>query len=145
MAKFVLNVNELTDDFFEETRMLGITAPHKSYKFCWQLNNELGFGFRLNPEIDIRLLRKNRNYHFAVYQFQIPHSTLTHYIYSNSYDGEYLLPEFKYIDFLWLIKGDYFSDAQCGELIKNIKDLNSVLMVTEINPKLIKNKSHLIF
>jgi hypothetical protein len=145
MAKLILNINDLTKNFFEDTRMLGITASHKNYKFCWQLNNELGFDFRLNPEIEILLRRKQRSYHFPVYEFHIPHTTFTHFLYNNSYDGEYLLPEFKHIDFLWLIKGDYFSDAQCNELIENIKNLNGVQMVTEINKELIKNKSHLIF
>ena len=145
MAKLVLNVDDLTDDFFEDTRMLGITASHKNYKFCWQLNNELGYGFRLNPEIEILLRRKSRSYYFPIYQYHIRHTTLIHYLYNNSYDGEYLLPEFKHIDFLWLIKGDYLCDAQCNELIKNIKNLNGVQLVSEINHELIKNKSHLIF
>ena len=40
--KLRLNVEELNDDFFEDTRLLGITAPVKNYQFCLQLNNHLG-------------------------------------------------------------------------------------------------------
>ena len=44
--KLRLNVDELNDDFFEDTRLLGITAPVKNYQFCLYLNNQLGYDFR---------------------------------------------------------------------------------------------------
>ena len=56
--KLRLDVDELNDDFFEETRLLGITATLKNYQFCMQLNTNLGYDFRLNPEIEIHLRRK---------------------------------------------------------------------------------------
>ena len=52
MSKLRLNVDELNEDFFEDTRLLGITAPLKSYQFCWHLNNLLGYEFRLNACMD---------------------------------------------------------------------------------------------
>ena len=36
--------------------------------------------------------------------------TIKHYLYNNEDDGEYLLPEFKHLDFLWLIKDDIMHD-----------------------------------
>ncbi|MEJ7684957.1 MAG: hypothetical protein WKG06_45350 [Segetibacter sp.] len=39
-------------------------APIKNYQFCWQLNNLLGYKFRLNTEIDKQLRKKNRQYFF---------------------------------------------------------------------------------
>ena len=62
--KLRLDVDELNDDFFEDTRLLGITAPVKNYQFCLQLNNMLGYKFRLNPEIEIHLRKKERSYIF---------------------------------------------------------------------------------
>ena len=104
MKQLRLNVDELNDDFFEETRLLGITAPLKNYQFCLQLNNQLGYDFRLNPDIEIHLRKKERSYYFSVYQSNEPNSFLAHYLYHNQFDGEYLLPEFKHMDFLWLMK-----------------------------------------
>ena len=56
--KLRLNIDELNDDFFEDTRLLGISTALKNYQFCWQLNNMLGYNFRLNPEIEIHLRKK---------------------------------------------------------------------------------------
>ena len=67
MAKLVLDIDSLNDDFFEDARLLGITAPVKNYQFCWQLNNLMGFQFFLNPEIEIHVKKKARSYYFNIY------------------------------------------------------------------------------
>ena len=53
--KLSLDVDLINEEFFEGTRLLGITATVKNYQFCMQLNNKLGYNFRLNPEIVIQL------------------------------------------------------------------------------------------
>jgi hypothetical protein len=143
--KLILDNNELTNDFFEETRLLGIMAPIKDYQFCWQLNNMPGMDFRANNEIEIQLKKKNRNYFFGVYEYREPASSLEHYIYNNQFDGEYLLPEFKHLDFLWLMKGDAVSDAMLQEKTANLRSINSVQLVLELTNEKIKNKEHLVF
>ncbi len=50
--KLKLDIEAITDDFFTDTRLLGIIAPIKNYQFCWQLNNLLGYRFRLNTDIE---------------------------------------------------------------------------------------------
>ena len=57
--KLVLDTQDITDGFFEDTRLLGIMATTKSYRFCWAINNMIGFNFRLNPDIEIHLDRKS--------------------------------------------------------------------------------------
>src|SRR5215204_6919574 len=143
--KLILDAKGLTDCFFEETRLLGIMAPVKDYQFCWQLNNLMGLDFRINNEIEIQLTKKNRNYFFAVYEFPEPHTSLVHYLYNNEFDGEYLLPEFKHLDFLWLMKGDFISDITLQEYITAIKTISGVQLVMELTNEKIKHKEHLIF
>jgi hypothetical protein len=143
--KLKLNIDELTDDFFADTRLLGITASTKSYRFCWAINNMIGFNFRLNPEIEIHLQKKGRQYFFPVYQFIVPNTDLSHYIYHNQYDGEYLLQEFKHMDFLWLMKGEMMPDADCQNLIQSVKKINGVQLVAELTNEHIKNKGNLVF
>lgn len=140
-----LDIEELNDDFFEDTRLLGITAPVKNYQFCLQLNNQLGYYFRLNNDIEIHLRRKERSYYFSVYQSPEPNSFLVHYLYHNQCDGEYLLPEFKHMDFLWLMKGDLV-DAEKGEWIKqSVRNMNGVQLVAELTNEQIKNKGNMVF
>lgn len=143
--KFALNNADLTDGFFEDTRLLGIMAPIKSYQFCWQVNTMLGIDFRINNEIEIQLARKARNYFFAVYEYPEPTNCLVHYLYNNQFDGEYLLPEFKHLDFLWLLKGDTVPDERFYELMQQVKEIPGVQLVVELTNEKIKNKEHLVF
>lgn len=144
-SKLILNTNQLTEEFFDDTRLLGIMSPVKDYQFCWQLNNAIGLDFRINNDIEIKLIKKKRNYFFAVYEYNEPNRFLSHYIYNNQFDGEYLLPEFKHLDFLWLMKGDEVSNEALQEMIQTIKTINNVQLVLELTNEKIKNKEHLVF
>jgi hypothetical protein len=143
--KLVLDFKGLTDNFFEDTRLLGIMAPVKDYLFCWQLNNLLGVDFRINNEIEIQLTKKNRHYFFAVYEFAEAQTSLIHYLYNNQFDGEYLLPEFKHLDFLWLLKGDTVADEMIQHMIESIRKIKGVQLVSELTNEKIRNKEHLVF
>jgi hypothetical protein len=134
--KLRLNVEELNDDFFEDTRLLGITAPVKNYQFCLQLNNHLGYDFRLNTDFEIQLRKKERIYYFSLYQSLEPNSFLVHYLYHNQFDGEYLL---------WLMKGDFVDDEKCNWIKQAVKNLNGVQLVAELTNEQIKNKGNMVF
>jgi hypothetical protein len=143
--KLRLDFDDLAEEFFEDTKLIGLVAPIKDYQFCWQLNHLLRFDFRLNNDIEIQLLKKNRQYYFTIFEYQEPNCSLTHYLYNNQFDGEYLLPEFRHLDFLWLLKGDPVNHEYLRELMKTIKGINAVQLVTELTNEKIRNKGHLIF
>lgn len=143
--KLKIDNEALAEEFFEDSRLLGIVAPLKDYQFSWQLNQLLGLNFRVNNDIEIQLSRKQRKYFFAIYEYAVPSITLVHYLYNNQFDGEYLLPEFKHLDFLWLIKGDIVEADDLAALIQAIKTLPGVQLVNEMTNEKIKNKQHLIF
>jgi hypothetical protein len=143
--KLVLDNKNLTEDFFEDTKLLGIMAPIKDYQFCWHLNSVMGMDFRINNDIEIQLNKRKRNYFFAVYEFSEPTGSLSHYLYNNRFDGEYLLPEFKHLDFLWLMRGDVVAEQDLEETINSIKAINGVQLVVELTNEKIRNKEHLVF
>ncbi|HEX6914386.1 MAG TPA: IPExxxVDY family protein [Chitinophagaceae bacterium] len=145
MIRYKLNTEELTDDFFEETRLFGITAPLRNYHFCWLLNRTSGYDFRLNPDIEIQLRKKERNYFFSIYEYSEPASGLTHYIYHNHFDGEYLLPEFRHMDFLWLMKGNVYDEEKCDWILQTVRGIGGVQLVAELTNEKIKNKGNMIF
>jgi hypothetical protein len=66
-------------------------------------------------------------------------------LYDNKHDGEYLLPEFKHLDFLWLLKDDFVSDEALQHLVKSIRTVNGVQLVVELTNEKIRNKEHLVF
>ena len=145
IMKLRIDNQVLVDEFFQDTRLLGIVAPIKQYQFCWHLNHVLGFDFRINNNIEIQLTKKQRNYFFSVYEYAENSGTMHHYLYNNQFDGEYLLPEFKHLDFLWLIKDDIMQDDDVANLIGSIKAMQPVQLITEMTNEKIKNKQHLIF
>ena len=145
MSKLILDTQDITDGFFEDTRLLGIMAPMKDYQFCWQINNMLGIDFRVNNDIEIQLKKKNRNYFFSLFEYREPSTSLEHYIYNNQFDGEYLLPEFKHLDFLWLMKGDIVTDEMLQRQTESLRSINGVQLVVELTNEKIRNKEHLVF
>jgi hypothetical protein len=143
--KLRIDNDVMVDEFFADTRLLGIVAPIEQYRFCWHLNQMLDFDFRINNNIEIQLNKKARKYFFAIYEYGEQSGTIKHYLYNNEDDGEYLLPEFKHLDFLWLIKDDIMHDAEVSMLTNSIRTIPAVQLITEMTNEKIKNKQHLIF
>ncbi len=143
--KLKIDNETLAQEFFEDSLLLGIVAHIKDYQFSWQLNQILGFNFRVNNDFEIQLSKKQRKYFFSVYEYAVPSTCLLHYLYNNQFDGEYLLPEFKHLDFLWLIKGEAVSAQELKSLMQSIKSLPGVQLVNEMTNEKIKHKQHLIF
>jgi hypothetical protein len=140
-VKLKIDNETLAQEFFEDSLLLGIVAPIKDYQFCWQLNQILG----INNDFEIQLTKKQRKYFFSVYEFAVPSTCLVHYLYNNQFDGEYLLPEFKHLDFLWLLKGEAVTTDELKALMQSIKSLPGVQLVNEMTNEKIKHKQHLIF
>ena len=80
-----------------------------------------------------------------MYEYAENGGTIRHYLYNNQYDGEYLLPEFKHLDFIWLIKDDIIQDEEVTALMGSIRTLPAVQFISEITNEKIRNKQHLIF
>lgn len=134
----------LAEEFFENTLLLGIMAPMDSHQFVWQVNQSMRFDFRINDEIEIQLTKKNRQYFFSVYEYQEPNMAIEYFLYKNQFDGEYLLPEFKHLDYLWLTKGDLPGKEDEVKLLTDIRNIPGVQLVVELTHEKIKHKQHLI-
>lgn len=143
--KLTLDNKELTGMFFEDSRVLGIMTTVKDYQFCWHINSSTGLDFRLNHELEIKLVRKKRGYYFSLYEYNEPNKFLSHYIYKNQFDGEYLLPEFRNLDFLWLMKGDEVNDETVQETIQTVRLIPHVQLVTELAIDKITSKENMVF
>lgn len=141
----VLDNKEMVEGFFQDARLLGIQAHVKDYLFCWQINQLMGIDFRINNELEIQLKKKGRSYFFPVYEYAQPSACLMHYLYNNQHDGEYLLPEFKHLDFLWLLKDDLVPEEVVENLVYSLRSINGVQLVVELTNEKIKNKEHLVF
>ena len=145
VSKLKLNTDGIEEDFFTGTQLLGIMSLIKNYRFIWQVNNYTGYDLRLNADVEIQLKRKGRNYFFQLYQFCQTECELEHFVYFNHFEGEYLLPEFKHLDFLWLIRGNLINDEDVLNLQTKLKTIECVQLVAELTYEKIKQKGNLIF
>lgn len=143
--RLIIDNDELTQEFFEDARLLGIMAPLKGYQFCGALNETLRVRFRLSKDVGIELKKKTREYFFDVYEYHEPTGSLSYFIYSNKSDGEFLLPEFKHLDYLFLLKGDSVANEVIQELITVIRVIHGVQLVVELTNEKIRNKENLVF
>jgi len=135
----------LAEEFFEDTCLLGVVAPLVPHQFVWNINHGLNFDFRLKNDLEIQLTKKNRNYFFTVYEYQEPFLSLSYYLYKNLNDGEYLVPEFRHLDYLWLSKGDIPGREEELLLVQDLRKIPGVQLVVELNNEKIINKQRLIF
>ena len=142
--KLKIDNESIAEEFFENSFLMGIVSPIKDYLFTWHVNQKVGLNFRINNGLEIELRKKNRTYFFSVYEYYEPGNTTFHLLYNNQHDGEYLLPEFKHLDFLWLIKSDELDKEKLKILLQSIKLIPSVQLVNEMTNEKIKNKQHLI-
>jgi len=146
MAKEYHSLTIDAEEYLTDTVLLGITATYKNFQFCWQVNNVLEFNFCLDTESIIEMKKKNRTYFFPLYVHKNEDTHIYHHIYTNVSDGEYLLPEYKHMDFLWMVHYDALDDISndTKTLIADIKKLSSVLMVSELPADTLKNKWNLL-
>lgn len=144
MAKLILDNDSLAEAFFENACLLGIMAPMPDHQFCGLIREGLGFQLRNDPLLEITLTKRKRQYYFSVFKYTEPVSKVEHFVFNNKCDGEYLLPEFKHLDFAWMIKEVDPSSDQVRFMIAAIKALNDVQLVIELTNEKIRNKQHLM-
>ena len=105
----------------------------------------MNIDFRINNELEIRLKKKKRDYYFSVSEYHQPSGSLAHYLYNNKHEGEYLLPELKHLDFLWLMKDDWVTDDDLLYIISVVRSISGVQLVIELTQEKITHKEHLVF
>jgi hypothetical protein len=145
VLKLKLDNDQLVEDFFESTHLLGIASTASDYQVCWHINRHLHTNFRINNSIEITLAKKTRSYHFPIYEFHEATNSVAHYFYNNHCQAEYLLPELKQVQFLWMIKGDYYQPADVKKLLEELRRVPQVQLVSLLDTKEIKNRMNLIF
>ena len=88
LMKLRLDDDKMSDNFFEDTRILGIACTLKNYHFCWHIEKVLQIDFQTAPDLQIGMEKNRRSYSFTVYEFLHPISAKEHFLYSNKHDGE---------------------------------------------------------
>jgi hypothetical protein len=140
-----LDTVQLVDEFYESAQLIGIVSSIKDYQLCWHINQSMALDFRVNNELEIKWTKNRRTFYCTVFECIEPIKSTFHYLYNNHCNAEFLLPELKHIDFIWLIKGDYYQSGEKGFLMEQIRQVEGVQLATFIQLSEIKNRQNLIF
>ena len=144
MAKLVLDMDEMTENFFSEAALIGIVCPLPSHRFCGNINRLLDMDFVRRQESDPRIISSKKEEHFFhFYEYCLPLNGGRYAMYRLKSDNEVLLPEVKQLDYLWMIEcADYEEKAQ--EMIQLLRNLPDVQLAQIIDPDRLKNSYHLL-
>ncbi len=143
-TRLKLLTDPVFDEFFKEARLLGIISSQKQYQLCWQINRALNLNFRMNSELEAIIRKNGKRCFFQIYEYNEPLRFTFHYLYSNQYKGEFLIPELKHVDFLWLLKGTFYDEPALNTLMNDIRRLPIVQMVTPLQVSDLRSRSNLV-
>jgi hypothetical protein len=148
MAKLMLDMDAMSKDFFEDCAMIGIAAAQPGYRFCWLVNNYFDISFVRDPAQNIYLQKKDKEkkeneYQFAVYQYDLPDSDHKYLLYKLKDGSESLLPETKQMDYLWLIQTAN-PEEDAYRIARELRNIPDVQLAQILTPEQLKNLNNLL-
>lgn len=123
--------------------LIGLVTTSRDYQLCWLLNKFLNVQFRKTDDIEMSLKRKNKLLEFCHFRFDDEINKLEFHIISNKSLGENLIPEYRIIDYLLIIKG-YYPLNKKTELLSGLKTLTALTALIEINAEELMSRENLI-
>lgn len=141
MAKFTLDTDDSDDPDF---LLVAICSHAKSYRLCWSLNQNMGLKLvDIGQPIVITNARKKTSVSFDVYNCLDEESRINYYLICNKSGDGYLLPEFKHVDYLLMLKENLYINI--NDIIGRVKRSDQVLTAFPIGPEEIKSMENLLF
>ena len=155
---------DLDFDLELDFTLVGISSSLKDYRLCHFINKHTGLKFQFGKEspidhngnikskpqeeLDYHIITeksKTLNHHFPMYRYCCEHFEFEYYIINNkSLENGVLIPEIANFDYFMLIK-HYIDSEDLIKLIDNLKTINEIMLVKEIEPTSLKSKENLIF
>lgn len=140
MAKHTLHLEPDYDSDFE---LISIISAIRDYRLCWHLNQELGFDFVRQPEIQLHYAKKQKYGYFNLYRFDDELNWLEYYFIMNKSLGENLIPELKQVDYFLLIKGGSVG-MDTENLLRDLKKIKYVEAAFQTDPSTLRSRQNLI-
>jgi len=117
--------------------VLAINSHIKAYKLCWNINKFLQLNFEKKKDHNIK-----EELWFARYMCVCDDVEYT--LLANHSKKGCLIPNQKSVNFFLLIKNNYWQQEKT-EFISRLKDVKDILLVFEVDTKLIKHIDRFIF
>lgn len=149
--------------------LIGISSSLRDYRLCHFINKHTGLNFvygkespidhngelkdKPKEELDLHITyettrsknKPEKKNHFQIYRCCCPYFRYEFYILNNkSIENSVLIPEAANFDYFMIIK-HYIDPEDLSLLLDNLKSIDNILMVKEIDPLALKSKENLIF
>lgn len=124
--------------------LIGIATPLQDYRMAWFINNML---FKQLAKTNDLIMADPINMVQAAYGHFFYDEELTKsafHLLQNKQGANYLIPELKELDYLLIIKGEYYIPRK-NEILKKIRGIEQILAVALVEPTTLKSKNNLIF
>lgn len=148
-------------------RLIGISSTLRDYRLCYFISKKTGLELiygkesytnhkgeqkeKSKDDMDYHIITENKRgrpqvcHHFTVYRCCNESFDYEYYLLSNkSKEGGILIPEAPNFDYFMLIK-HYVDEEDLLALQKQLRSIDYVLLVKEIDPTTLKSKENLIF
>lgn len=157
---------DLDFDLELDFTLIGISSSLRDYRLCHFINKHTGLQLQFGKEslidhngnvkskpqeeLDYHIItekskNKTSTHHFPVYRYCCESFEYEYYIINNkSLENGVLIPEIANFDYFMLIK-NYIDEEDLFKLIDNLKSINEIMLVKEIEPISLKSKENLIF
>ncbi|MCK4663857.1 MAG: IPExxxVDY family protein [Bacteroidales bacterium] len=127
-----------------EFSLICISSHENDYRFVWLLNNKLNFSFIRKDDIEIENKKFQELQKFSLFSYYDEENDIQFNIISNRCENGYFIEELNNFDYFIQIIGE-LTDIQIKELIKKIKDANTVNIATKIDPNSLISKNKFLF
>jgi hypothetical protein len=109
----------------------GINSNMEDYRLCWHFNEKLKWEMKRIKDIRFYSPKIKDHMHFNAYKYQQKIDRYTVELLQNKNGGNYLIPEMKNFDFLFIFQGedDYFDTDGFSKSLTNITGIQSVIPV----------------
>lgn len=123
-----------------EFDLIGISSHQNDYRISWALNTELNFGLIKTDNLIVSITSNKENQIFSKYSYVDDDNLNLYHLISNRCDNGFLLEEYKNIDFILMIIGEYDKNF-LPSLLNKIKLIDIIIFAFQIDIELLKKKS----
>lgn len=123
--------------------LIAITSQLKDYRLCFALNKFTESDFRKIEDLGLTLKNEQEKF-FSRYYYKSTNSEYELFLIANKGTEGYLIPEAKESDYFLIIK-EFIDDEDLDLFLSQIKQINDIQSVVEINPDKLKSKENLLF
>lgn len=120
-----------------EIYIIGVSSHENDYRLSWAVNNQLGFKFSRSANLEVYNDKISENQVFSVYSFSEDEYEIKYHLVSNTSQNGFLLPEYRNVDFIFLVQGEVSQKELDGLLdrLKKIEIINLAFEISNLSPK----------